>query len=236
MSKVMVWFGAIFGGVGLVFAAIGGWFFLDDRDLAAGGVRTQGTVIELVESRDSDGDYSYRPRVEFFAPDGTRHEFTGRVGSSPPSHSAGETVEVIYAPDRPDRAMIDGFFDRFLVPLVFGGMGSLFAAIGGGVLFALIRRRRIVEQLRTNGLPIQARFVDCYQDTSVKVNGRSPWRVTCQAPHPATGKLQSFRSDAIWVDPSASLAGRDVRVLVDPAKPKRYFVDLAPYLDESALA
>ena len=44
---------------------------------------------------------------------------------------------------------------------------------------------------------------------SVKVNGRSPYRVTCQANHPATGKLMSFKSDAIWADPSEKLAARE---------------------------
>lgn len=235
MNKVALWIGGIFTPIGLIFAAVGGWLYLEDRSLAESGIRAQGTVVELVRSRDSDGDYTYRPVVEFLDESGTRHAFTGSVGSNPPSRSVGETVDVIYKPWSPGNAMIDGFFDRFFLPLIFAGMGALFAAIGGGMLFAWFRRRRIIAQLRVSGLPINAKFVECYRDTSTKVNGRSPWRVACQATHPATGKLQSFRSDAIWVDPSEQLKGRDLRVLIDPARPKRYFVDLSPFLDETAM-
>lgn len=236
MSKVFVWIGAIFLPLGLVFAGLGGWLYLEDRSLAATGARARGTVIEMVSNRDSDGDYTYRPVVEFHDSGGERHAFTGSVGSNPPSRSTGETVDVIYQPWSPENATIDSFFDRFFLPFVFTGLGTLFAGIGGGLLVAWFRRRRIIAQLHASGLPIQAKFVECYQDTSTRVNGRSPWRVTCQATHPATGKLQSFKSDPIWVDPTERMHGRDLRVLVDPARPKHYFVDLSPYLDESAMA
>ena len=236
MSKALVWLGGIFAAVGLIFAGAGGWLYLADRGLAANGVHTQGTVIDVVSSRDSDGDTSYRPVVEFLDESGARHEFVGKVGSNPPAHSTGERVDVIYSPWSPADAIIDGFVDRFLLPLVFGVFGTVFAVVGGGILFAWFRRRKIVARLIAGGMPIEAKFVDCYRDTSVKVNGRSPYRVTCQASHPATGKLMSFKSDAIWADPTEKLAGREVRVLIDPAKPKHYYVDLSPYLDESAVA
>lgn len=230
MTRVSVLIAAIFTPMGLLFAVIGGWFFIEDRSFAQTGERTQGTVIDVVGSRDSEGDYTYRPVVEFVDSAGERHEFVGRVGSSPPAHASGERVDVIYQPWSPGEAMIDGFFDRFFLPLMFTGVGTLFAAIGGGLLVALLRRRRIVAQLRSTGLPIDAKFVDCYLDTSIKVNGRSPWRITCQATHPATGKLETFRSDTVWTDPTEQVAGRSLRVFVDPARPKRHFVDLS-FLD-----
>ena len=233
MGKATVWIGAIFTPIGLLFAAIGGWLYFEDRSFAASGVRTQGTVIDVHASRDSDGDFSYRPVVEFVDAAGERHQFVSRVGSNPPRHSPGKRVDVIYQPWSPDEAVIDGFFDRLFLPLIFMGLGSIFAAIGGGLLIALLRRRRIVAQLRSTGLPIQAQFVECYLDRSIKVNGRSPWRVTCQATHPATGKLETFKSDAVWADPTEQVSGRALRVFVDPARPKRHFVDLS-FLDHSA--
>lgn len=235
MSRVIAWIGAAFAAVGLVLAAIGGWFYFADRDLAAAGVRTQGTVIQMVSSRDTNGSYTSRPVVEFFDPAGTRHVFMSQVSSSPPNHSTGERVDVLYLPGSPENAVIDSFFERFFAPLVLGGMGALFAVVGGGMLFAWLRHRRIVAWLRSSGLPIQARFVQCYWDTSVRVNGRSPFRVVCQAIHPGTGQLQSFKSDPIWVDLTQQLAGRDVRVFVDPAKSKHYAVDLSTLVDESQM-
>ena len=236
MGKTAAWIGAIFGSVGLVFAAVACWLYLADRSVAAGGVHPQGTLVEMVGSRDSDGSYSSRPVVEFVAADGTRHRFASSVSTSPPAYSVGQRVDVIYPPGAPEDAILDGFVDRFLLPLIFGGIGTLFAAIGGGLVFAWLRRRRIVARLRASGLPIQARFVECYRDTSVKLNGRSPFRVVCEAVHPGTGKLHSFRSDPIWVDLSERLAGREVRVFVDPARPRQHAVDLSAQLDESAMA
>ena len=230
-----VWVGGIFAAVGLVLVAGAGWFYLADRSFAEAGVHTQGVVIEMIGSRDSDSDYTYKPVVEFLDADGRRHMFTSSVSSSPPQYSTGERVEVIYAPDSPDEAVIDSFLDRFLLPLVFGGLGTLLAAIGLGLLFARLRGDRIAAHLRASGLPIQANVVECYRDTSVQVNGRSPWRVVCQATHPATGKLHSFLSEPVWIDPSAQLAGREVRVFVDPARPKRHLVDLSAYFAEDEL-
>lgn len=233
MPRSFAWIGAAFLAVGLVFAAVGVWVWTGDRALAERGAHTTGTVIDLARRYDNDGGTTYRPVVAFRDAAGTRHRFVGQVGSNPPAHSPGETVAVIYDPAAPGRAMIDGFMDRYFLPLVFGGMGGLFAAIGGGMLFAFVRRRRIVAQLRETGVPISARFVECYRDTGTRVNGRSPWRVVGQATHPATGKVRSFKSDAIWVDLSEHLSGRDIRVLIDPARPKRYLVDLSDYVGEA---
>jgi hypothetical protein len=234
MSRVFAWVGGIFAAIGVVFAAIAAWVHLEDRRFAAGGTRAQGTVIEMVGSSDSDG-YSYRPVVEFRDADGQRHVFASNASSNPPRYSTGEAVAVIYDPAAPQQAVIDGFMDRYFLPLVLGGMGTLFAAIGFGLLGFWLRARRIAVRLRASGLPIQARVVECYRDTSVRVNGRSPWRVVCQATHPADGKEHSFKSGPVWVDPNARLAGKDVRVFVDPARPAHHLVDLTPYFGDDEL-
>jgi hypothetical protein len=77
MSKVMKWVGGVFLPVGLLFAGIGGWVFASDQKIAKTAIPAKGTVIELVRKRDSDGDVTYRPIVEFFDANGTRHEFPG---------------------------------------------------------------------------------------------------------------------------------------------------------------
>jgi len=232
MSKALNWIGGIFFAFGLTFAAIGGWVYFDDLDLVNNGARAPGTVIDLEGRRDSDGDTVYSPVVEFHDQSGAMHRFTGNVASSPPSFTRGEQVEVIYDPWSPGLAMIDSFSTRFLLPLAFGGFGLVFGGIGGGILVWVIRRKRIVARLKQSGLPISAKFVECYHDTSTRINGRSPFRVVAQATHPATGKLTSFKSDPIWLDLSEVLMGKDVRVLVDPQEPKNHFIDLSKFVSE----
>jgi hypothetical protein len=235
MGKTVAWIGGIFAPIGLVLAALGGWFYFQDRAMVEDALSDRGTVLQLAVSSDSDG-YSYRPVVMFIDAEGDRRVFTGQVGSNPPSYSPGEQVTVLYRPEAPDKAVIDSVLERFFLPLLLGGMGTLFASIGLGLLYAWFRRRRLVARLRTSGLPIQAKFVECYRDTRIEVNGRSPFRVVCQATHPATGQLQSFESDPIWIDLTGRLAGRDLRVFVDPARPRHHAVDLTGLVGEGELA
>lgn len=231
MSKVKLWIGLPFMLFGLVFAGIGGWFYWSDRELANSGTHTQGTVVDLQSSRNSDGDMTYKPVVEFSDRNGTRFQFVERIASSPPSFSRGEKVDLIYDPEDPENAMIDSFTTRYLFPLVFGGFGLLAALIGGWLMLSFVRRRRVIAELKQTGLRIQASFTQCYLDTSVKINGRSPYRVAVQATHPATGRLTSFTSDPIWLDLSEVLKDRDVPVIVDPQDPDDYYVDLSEWVD-----
>ena len=236
MGKVLLWIGGIFAPIGLIFAAVGGWFFLQDRELAAGGLRAEGRVLELVETRDSDGGYNYKPLVEYIDAAGARHRFTSAISSSPPAHSAGDRVDVIYSPTDPGRATIDSFVDRHLFPLVFGGLGTVFAAIGAGLILTYLRRQRAVAELLAAGVAIDAQVLECYRDTSIAINGRHPFRIACQAVHPATGRLERFDSDPVWIDPTELIGGAKIRVLVDPRRPKLSFVDLSRWVDESQRA
>lgn len=236
MSKAAAKIGLFFAAFGLIFAGIGGYFFVKDQRLAASGVRASGEVVALHESYDSDGDRTYAPVFVFQDANGTRHEVTSSVKTSPPAFSRGEAIEVIYDPALPGQAVIDSFTQRHLFPLAFGGMGGVFAAIGLGLAYAYHRRRKIIADLKQRGMRINAEFQRCYLDTSVKINGRSPYKVTAQATHPATGKLASFKSDAIWVNLSDELRGRTVPVMVDHAHPKRHWIDLSEWVDESEQA
>lgn len=229
--KVLLWVGGIFLPIGLALLAAAVWSFSDDRRFARGAIPGSGTVVELASSTDSDGDTSWRPVVEFIDRDGEMHRFTGRVGSNPPSYREGERVDVLYDGWSPTNARIDSYFDRHFGTTLFGGMGALFALVGGGLLTVVIRRRRTVARLKREGQPINAKFLETFLDTSTRVNGRNPYRVACQAIHPATGKLMRFDSDHIWADPTDLIGKQPIRVLIDPHDPKAYFVDVEPWVD-----
>lgn len=235
MSKALLWIGGIFFAFGLAFAAVGVWNVVDDMALAARGNTAQGTVVNLSASYDSEGGTTYRPVVLFRDDNGATRRFTSNMGSNPPAFDRNEKVTVIYDPWAPEDAIIDSFSTRYLLPAIFGGFGLIFGGIGAGLLIYVIRRRRIIARLKQSGVPINAEFVECYRDTSTKVNGRSPWVVVAQATHPATGKLSSFKSDPVWVDLSGTLAGKPIPVLIDPADPDQHFIDLAEWVEEDEL-
>lgn len=236
MSKAKLWVGGIFTPMGLLFAGIGGAFFLDDQQLEANGARAQGTVIALNRHRDNDGDTMYRPEVEFRDSNGTQHRFVSSISSSSPGVSRGEQVDVIYDPDAPGDATIDSFMQRYFFPLIFGGIGSIFAILGGWFLWSYWHRRQTIGHLQSRGLRIDARFTRSYIDRSVQINGRSPYRVEAQATHPATGQLTSFTSEPIWLELTPILDGKKVPVLVDMEDPEDHYIDLSEWVSEGERA
>jgi len=232
MGRAAWLFGGIFGGVGALFALVGFAMIFNDLAFASSAERTTGTVIRNIRSSDSDG-VNYKPVVEFLDQAGTRREFASSMSTSWIAYSEGEAVDILYDPASPDRASIDSAMDRFAFPGVFAAMGSLFAAIGGGVILWRVRRIQTVARLFHEGQRISAKFAGCALDTSIKINGRSPYRVLAQARHPATGMLASFRSDPIWLDLSRELEGQEVPVLIDPSDPDAHYVDLTQWVHES---
>jgi len=99
--------------------------------------RAAGRVVDMLQRCDSDG-CSYRPVVEYEAL-GETVRITGEVGSSPPSHSIGEAVDVLYRVDAHRQGQIDSWLESW-----FGtGFGLIFGLVLGGIgLTHLIAARR----------------------------------------------------------------------------------------------
>jgi hypothetical protein len=232
MPKMVFWIGLVFGLVGTAIMIGGGFSLNHSRSFSDGGVSVQGVVVDLAYSRDSDGDGTYAPVVEYRDREGRPHTYRSSSGSSPPSYDVGERVTILYRPDQPSRAVIDDFWDRWALPAFLLGFGAIFAVVGWGLALAYYRRRWTVAKLRTSGVPTTAKVVECYRDTSTTINGRSPWKVAAQGTNPVSGKIDSFTSDPIWVDLSAVLKDKTVPVMVDRDNPAKHWVDLSTYVDE----
>jgi len=131
----------LFAVVGL--ALLGGGIYngLETRHDIAVGVTAGGTVTDLVAGSDSDGDTVYYPHVRFVTESGDAIEFTSSIGASPPDFDVGETVSVLYDPALPGKARIDSFFQLWFSTLILGGMGAVFAAIGGAGLILRARSK-----------------------------------------------------------------------------------------------
>lgn len=232
MPKFVLWIGLIFLAAGLALLGGAGWVEKSARAFDATALSASGTVIDM-DTRSSDDGYVYAPVVEWRDTAGTRHRFVGEVASSPPAYDRGETVAIRFPPGLPGKARIADFSNRYLMTLVLGGLGAVFALVGGAIAFFYWRRRRTVAHLKQRGIPVEAKFVETRVDTSITVDGRHPFRVVAQAVHPSTGKVGRFESDPVWVDPTDALAGGTVRVLLDPQDAGSHFVDLSRWVDEA---
>lgn len=109
--------------------------------------------------------------------------------------------------------------------LLFAAVGLVFFLVGVGMMAAISRQRKLRLWLEQNGRIIDADIAGVQYDTRVRVNGRCPLVLQCQAVNPADGKVYLFESDSLWFDPTPFLDGRDkVPVLVDPDNYHRYQV------------
>jgi len=134
-SQPPLFLGVIFALVGTVFAGVGIGMGVWWTVWAVGARRTEGTVVSMVASGDEGG---MAPVVSYQVA-GKTYEHRSKFSSSPPAYSVGNKVSILYRPENPSEAGIDSLFDRWLFPVCFGGVGSLFAAIGWGII---IRSRR----------------------------------------------------------------------------------------------
>ena len=103
--------------------------------------------------------------------------------------------------------------------------GGIFLVLGMAFLGTIARIRRDRTWLQENGRIIEADILGVQYDTRVRVNGRCPLVLPCQAVNPADGKVYVFESDSLWFDPTPFLENRDkMPVLVDPDNYHRYQV------------
>lgn len=143
----------IFGLIGIGLLGGAAYMAYDTRRDLAVGVTTDGTVVDLIGERDSDGDTTYHPRVRFVTRSGEAREFTASVGTNPAAFEVGEPVVVIYDPASPEGARIDSFFQLWFAPLLLGGMGIVFAAFGCGAVVAGRRRREVAADPSASPVP-----------------------------------------------------------------------------------
>lgn len=119
--------------IGIPLAIFGIKELLAVKKFVAGGVRTEGTIMEMKE-----GPTKFYPRVQFATKDGRTMEFSSGNGSNPPMYKPGDTVPVIYNPNAPQYAVINTFIDLWLGPTIYATAGLLFLV--GAIATTLARR------------------------------------------------------------------------------------------------
>ena len=101
--------------------------------LAQNGVSASGTVIENRESNGENGT-TYSPVIEFTV-DGQTYQFESDNSSSPPAYRVGQTVQIRYDPQDPERAQIDSIFEQWAAPVALMCGALVTALIVNVVMF-----------------------------------------------------------------------------------------------------
>jgi Protein of unknown function (DUF3592) len=222
--RIISWVFPVVGGLMLLGASL---LWVSTRNFVAGAQTLQGTVVELIANRDSDGDTTYKPVVRFSSPDGQEVTYTESFSGNPAPYDLGESVEVLYSPGHSRKARIKGFVSLWLGPVILAGIGLVFTAIGVGIFLARHGGRRKKDYLMAYGNAIQTDLQGVERNTSLEIGGKNPWRISSQYLDPATNKLRIFHSENLWFDPTRFVTAKQVTVLLDPKDPKRYHMDVS---------
>jgi hypothetical protein len=212
--------------IGAALVLWAGTMVRDTRVFLATARSVTGTVIdERITS--SSRSTSYHPVVRYTA-EGVTRTLVSSSGTNPPAHAIGDTVTVNYPPCHPERGQINSFMDLWFLPLIIGGIGAVLILATFGT-FVLARRRRAMNlELEHSGQRIEARVTEVAIDRTTSLNGVYPFRIQAQWLDPSVNQVRLFKSDRIWFDPTSYLPeGGHVGVLIDPANPKKYHVDIS---------
>jgi hypothetical protein len=121
-------------GIGLLTSA--GVYLSRTRVFLAKAKETTGEVVALKEVPPTDTGESptYRPVVLFQVGPRPPIRFESIAHSNPSQYKIGDSVPVLYDPESPYDARIRSFTSLWLLPLILGGLGLIFTAIGAGLL------------------------------------------------------------------------------------------------------
>jgi hypothetical protein len=221
-------------GLGLLVASV--FIYLNTRSFINSSARAKGTVIAHAQSRSSDGGLTYAPVISFRTPDGQTVEFKSQTSSNNPSPALGESVEVLYNPRNPQEAEINSFTSLWILTIILSALGAGFFIIGTTVFIAFRRtdtdspqtrklREPQDERLRREGRRLMTKFDTVIRDSSMEIDGRSPYRIITQWHDPATNSIHVFESEEIGFNPEEFIKSEKIAVYVDPDDMEMYAVD-----------
>jgi hypothetical protein len=205
--------GGLFVVAALVIAVISAGFFADAE-------HTTGRVVALRHSNKGGA----APVVAYTAADGRERIYQSSTYSTP-SYQVGDIVDIAYDPADLDSAAIDSWTSRWLLPTIFGGLGSVHFSVGMFGLLTILRRKNEIDRLLRHGQRVDADVLRAEQDTRISVNRRHPFVLRLQAILPGESAPRIFTSRRFWYDPTPHLPRRTLPVFYDPRDPARHVVD-----------
>ena len=117
--------------IGIILLGISLYMLKQSMSFLKTSERAKAVVIELKETRDSDGS-TYKPVFKFKTLLNKEIIYTPGYSSSPPSHQLGEEATIAYDPANPEKAKLLTYFGTFLWTIIFMCISLPFIVIGGG--------------------------------------------------------------------------------------------------------
>ncbi len=183
----------------------------------------QAVITDLREKKDSEGDITYTPYVEYIV-DGQRYGKWLNVSSN--MYENGDIIEIYYSEDDPENTSVKvPQYVRYIcysLPLIF-------CIIGGFGTFKLLKEK-LRKRLVKTGKRVEATITNVDYNRSYSVNGRNPLKIYCNFVD-IDGNYYEFESDNIWKNLNIDLNhSKMIPVYVDPDDYSKYYVNVEEYL------
>ncbi|HDU8582219.1 DUF3592 domain-containing protein [Morganella morganii] len=215
----------IFAVIGLLMLMGGSYFYLSGYSQEKSGIVVTGQIIDLSVHRSDDGA-SYCPVVKYT--DGQEeYVMESSYCSSGYRNALGDDIDVIYQPGNPDNAVIHSFGGLYGGAVILLGMGAVFALVGTLPLIIMYLRSKSGQRLLREGMPVKARFSEVILNTTININGRSPFQIVAQMHDTAANTVKLYYSHNIAFDPSPFINQEFVTVYVDKKNPDKYYMDIS---------
>jgi hypothetical protein len=218
-ARVLLWLGAAFGAVGLLFVVqMAPWRALDDWRLdAADSVETPGKIAEAAPTGMSINKRTvWRYRFEFRAEGESR---TGMCFTAGQSWQAGETVTVRHRPGNAGVAVVRGA--RTSPGGSVGFVVTIIAVIGLSLAAWIFLRRRRAMRLLTHGRLTDA-LVAAMEKTGASVNYQPVFKVSLRILDAAATVpvvVRCYAPEVVTFAETRLQSGQPVFVLFDPTRP-----------------
>lgn len=215
----------IFAVIGLLMLMGGSYFYLSGYSQEKSGIVVTGQIIDLSVHR-SDNGASYCPVVKYT--DGQEeYVMESSYCSSGYRNALGDDIDFIYQPGNPDNAVIHSFGGLYGGAVILLGMGAVFALVGTLPLIIMYLRSKSGQRLLREGMPVKARFSEVILNTTININGRSPFQIVAQMHDTAANTVKLYYSHNIAFDPSPFINQEFVTVYVDKKNPDKYYMDIS---------
>lgn len=218
--RVIVGLFAIFG---FVFIIVGILWAVSADSFLKNAAEVSAVISEIESYRGSEGDTSHRVYVDYFY-DGQEYKDV-RLNEYSSGMYEGKEIQLMLDPDNPRRLMSN--VGLYIGPIIFIGLGTVFAVVGVLSLIWTGRKAHNKKQLIASGQYIYATVESIECNKSFSVNGRHPFLIYCTYRDAYQDIIYRFKSDNIWTNPEYVIQpGNEIKVFVDRENYKNYHVDV----------
>ena len=229
ISQFIFLFGLVWALVGTPLLIAGLLVWRSESELARRGVQAEARLVEKAYKSGSGKSGSYLVRYSFQDQRGAQRLGEARVSRKVwKDLPEGSRLPVLYLPERPEKNRLGGDlgWDWWVLPLVLGFLGLVFAPAGFVLVFLALRRTLKAMELLRNGVILTGRVLELREDLGTTINGRHPFVLVYGFRGPDGKEHQGQTQHLPQALEGRWQVGGSVTVICDPQDPSRHEADI----------